>query len=493
MYSLPRFTLMQSFFDTLSIDALEHVARHVSSRPSRDDWKSFIKAQDVTALLCNITALSTASRSILTSFNMNYYQRLDYTNDIFMTDPKGRCYLPEILDAAEDSIQSLKISDLPRSLRLNDSWILSLANVSSSLDTLDISGIAENAMIDNVLEACRGRIRALRVFCRGDGKVVQSVAAHCSGLLSLRIVDAPDALEELWDTVGSTLLHLDFLVWSKSESVSPTFTNVRENCTSLTKIMFRGVPRELLGDLSQLYMSYGERLVSAGIQDLDVDMCTSVVHSCPNAVFDCEFDTMALEKAEAIGSRLRSLSLPLAHIDLPPLHAFEDKIRDCCGIRELTIAEVGGLSACHLRALLQVCRESLTFLRYLASAEGSFDFFKIIAANTGFLRKLHYCGPLPDESETLMVACANICMQRVYLYLRPSKAHPRDDLKEHAGKAKAFAGTVRSFSDCRALSELRIVERMAQCIPFTDVIAEACQAYRVRQVYIEVSDVIYRR
>lgn len=273
----------QQYFDLLPEPILEQIARHVSVRPCRLNWETYITPRDSLALLTGSDALRDAILPLFTHLTIaDSGARPAASGIVALVDtPADASHTLALITTLNSSLQSLTI-DHQRRHSSAQSWLSVFAERCTEVRTLVIKRAP--GPLELLLRAARGRLTALTL---GAGlQSVDIIATNCTGLRKLEL----GFHVFLFPIVFAQRDSLEELSFHLSAFSASTAQHVMQYCRNLHRIEVHVSERSLSGALGQLFASYGPQLRDVRVvgESLTAEHLSVVAAACPNVRLDVE-------------------------------------------------------------------------------------------------------------------------------------------------------------------------------------------------------------
>lgn len=240
--------------------ALQRVLRHLSSKPARWNWRSFVDSEDALTALYHCSALRGVARE---SFKRIVVHVLDNgereLGNLDMVHLRSTNDLIRWCQAAGESLTELAFAaDRHRDVaRKEDESILQAlegnCHFLRRLDFIDFE-ILKTDMVKASLERTRGRLRQFStpsLIPRAP-----AIERHCIGLRKLVLFGSYFNILEILRFAGPTLESIHYL----HPMAKGNFKKIRELCPKLSSILLHAENDGFLSDYADLLCSYGEQV-----------------------------------------------------------------------------------------------------------------------------------------------------------------------------------------------------------------------------------------
>ncbi len=286
-----------SYFDALSEECVLSVLRHLSKRPRHERWACHIEDVDALSVLWSGGNLERVFRNEIASLGVFVYPFFELHSihgNPFLLNFDGRNG-----ERLRDAIFAKTKYGLSKVEFCNEIWLHVNPQMLQGVKHIRISCDDVFEPLRDVLSAYSGQVRTLDF----DGSCllqcdVDAIAENYSGLEILRLcfnsTTATD-VTNLWKTVGPTLEHLILKfpgfgkgLLSADEEFAMSWANIIcSSCDRVTKIefLFGEYP---LSVVAHVLERMGERLREVRLEnsELNFEELSTMMSSCPNAVFD---------------------------------------------------------------------------------------------------------------------------------------------------------------------------------------------------------------
>ncbi len=474
-----------TYLDTLSVEEVWNIVRHLSQSPRRRDWTRFIAWEDLRLISSSSCAGSNALREhfkiVCISDGENYVpsRQSNIRAPEFTVKPEA---LTEILAVDGIMISALEVTnpkDIDELLPVASKGLLSLR--------LPPPYLLSSTVLDTLVE-------------NGAGLRSLSLTAPTLGRIQTQTVE----FVTLWPVVGDSLESLEFDV--NTTTFNNMLDGLQEHCRNLRRIHIEWVDEvvevessvsdhdDSFEALTNLYASFGPQLESINIDVLPIDFCKRIQNCCPNAeVHFIFFDEESIAPMLALGPRISCLKF---EDDLNELQNHVESLKDaaesCSNLRSIEVSTcVKDQDDFVLAALLERPKDKLEELRLQPPFRASI--LHDIAVCSCSLKSLSCYIALPERKLVEELVQKNSKLEDVCITIGM--------LTEDALRADWDATAnelLPPFALCKHLRELTL-KRVAvpdtiddvEYIRYSEVIANTCVGFRTRTIYIEIWGTVY--
>lgn len=330
---------MNSFFDLLSEELLENIARQLSTRPRSKNWAGFIGATDAKLLLSESTPLKNISIKLLRKItiarnirerksnhlilstsnektlyanicnvsrsvteiciNMDCFdaKQLSYKNAIARLVSTRSPLFPAAISIATQATQGLKgrlalaaasiaVPLISSVVNPSRTWLDTIAHQCIQLERLEVKDCIDATQFETLITHRGPHLRSLSLHMYKLERFLAPVERNCTRLIDLNISNVSESFDSFWSKIGVNLKSLQLRFTYRSNPFS-TFRSIQQYCRKLSHIDLQPPmdvihQRDLLQVIAELYASYGTQLQHANMQHMHQNGCLLVVQSCPN-------------------------------------------------------------------------------------------------------------------------------------------------------------------------------------------------------------------
>lgn len=369
----------KNYFDLLSDELVEHVARQFSARPRSANWASFITTTDAELLLCRQTALRSVALKVSrhVSISRNSYNKesnhllLTTTNEKILktivqngaSTMKEVCIYMDCFDAqrlhnssrnvmrrllstggplfpaalsiatqAADGYSgriaiaaaSIAVPFLSSILSPSRTWLDVVADDCTMLERLELTDSIGTEQFSSLISKRGHNLRTLKLHLYKVERYLAPVTRSCSRLVYLSVSNLSESLESFWIAVGRSVKKLRLRFTQRADAVEVLKT-VQNHCRLLTDVDAQPAvlcvdTYDVLSAIAELYSSYRENLSYANLQNMHRGGCMRVVQSCPN--MKCSGGYMLLHAPE------NAMSIRDARLFVDQLVILNDRVTD---------------------------------------------------------------------------------------------------------------------------------------------------------------------
>lgn len=476
------------FFETLGGDVVEHIVRHLSSRPRSSIWNAFISAADVLTLYKIGGLMKTVCLNLFNGVNFVILPHRTESCPPFRTiDVKleGARTLEELSQLAGFSYELISLAYVSTTVAIA-SDTRKLCQLFPNVQTIDTN--MRSGYWVGKDTALFGAIPQLEGICR-----YKLVSPSCMKLreLSLRFLTIASTCNlSIWKSIGTALHKLNLYLISNDGNPRKQITDIQTHCRELRNISIIVSSSYSLEDaITDCYVSYGAQLRHAELHQLTASQCKAIRSACPNVRLSLTHSSNSyLAVLREVGPIIERLDINVSQLqgdDVPVL------MSSCSRLRSLSVsAKYNGLaeSAC---CMFAVELPSLTEveIHVFTIVDDCDKLFRSIARSTSNLKRFVVKGlkHLPSSCGLLVTANPNLeCVQLDFEY--PDKKYMlgnNTDVK--LAQIRQSAGV---FSNVLKLREL--------CLRFPDSLGlrynlpslkEAFRSLRLSKVHVQVNKV----
>lgn len=291
-----------AYFQLLSRDTLQNVARFLSTEPNSEQWREHIDAHALGFVFSSGSGLQSCAPDVTA-------KTLCIDDDVADAE-----LVSNMAAVAGRSFTALELEGIQfrNWRRVRDLVARTCVNVKQL--TLNMSGW--NSVVLQLFEqqGHRFEVVKLRLFPVADRelrKLMNAMAKHCTAIkeISFRVQHLKET-DLIWKHCGHTLEAVTIQPFP-STYLPLTLDNIKTHCRMLKSVRittFFGKP-PLMSSVASLLISLAHQLKFAFLGDMSVPLCTQVANACKNARFAVkDYNNTALQIASLDG-RLQDLEV----------------------------------------------------------------------------------------------------------------------------------------------------------------------------------------
>lgn len=484
-------------------DIVSNILRQVSSRPRNEFWPAYIRPVDALSILECDGPLAEILKIAITSIASDGVKHSKETLVVHGDGPVGLQTLSDLVSKLSKTLQTLSLNGcmfLHRDLLGN---FQKCANL-SALYFSDMYEYLDNPIDAAVLlEACPSKLRILVLEGKCfTGRIAVAIAENCTGLsnLTLRYQSTDCSLSPIWPIVGPTLTHLTMSVPEAEPRYPHLDIEIQHSCRRISTHCVR-LKSLSLESLSNARFPPGAiQLLGRRLEDLrmvsrdaaiPLEDLKKVIVACPNTaihLYDeggpsartlrCLGESIHLLKWKIGPTSVQGLeSAALAATALREVHlqVQEGSRWDFVSwINRLPCAKALHVVYSNRMHLEEDCLE----IRALSQEQNRLEKFSCTTSGTISPAFFHE------------FAAASPHQRRVQVEFTDSITYRLEDWTAEEARRSA-AGFIRSFSQCRRLEELVIVDDFLT--ERSEMIADACRSLPLKNADVFIGGVQYTR
>lgn len=466
----------RTYFDHLPRDALQTIARFLSSEPQHDAWRRRLPAAAVALVFNERSALRGAAEDVADR-KLCVYEDQD---DIEL--------VARMVALAGQRFSRLELEGL-----YFRKWMRVAALVERHcMGVRELALTGWNAQLVRIFEVFGARIEVvkLRLFPITKPEireVMGAVAAHCTALreVAFRVQHLRET-DVVWRRCGATLRSVSITPFP-STYITSVLQQVGLHCSQLDNVhisTFFG-KLALMAAVARLLVSLGTRLRFAFLGDMSASLCREVAEKCVNARFTVKDSPCTALQMAALGEQLREVQ-----VTTPRKQEIEDVALSEVKLSRLERVKfnckaVGAefLSAVFARELPALRSVDMFYFSYVTGR-----IIDVMARQAKELRRLELSEV--NFEMAMFSLFASSCTQLEHVCVEGFNQSGEDD-------ALMVIDVVQSFTVCEKLSTLEIGP-IGRCHTHEDAvaylydsgIATACLPLRRRRVHLKIGGTV---
>lgn len=418
---LPPRSPQLSYLETAPEAIVEGIVRCVSASPRRTDWIRYISSLDLQCLLLSDGILGDTFRGqhVKTLELRNTVCSTYETNDVTLFLAEAHVQVTNILTRAGSNIEKLKYygDDLMHPPPHMTVWIDTFATHCKNVRHLTLS-CTHPRTFERILSCVTGTLESLQLdYSTSMRGHFNAVVNHCVGLKKLTLSPSIELPDDLWPTIGPSLLELELL--SIKRETSDVCRAVQDHCRALQKFTnYDFGIRSYESQFLSLLKSYGAQLqfAKANFSMLRFDQLSPLAVECSNCVFEL-LDTNPDFSRSVISLQYRIHNLSIRVLELPlPENFFVNFSR----LRTLNLYLKYGECAYMLINLFKDEKPDLTEVNLLTKfTENATDLVDILATSKTLLRVMLRFESLPSGASVRQLL-KNNSLEKLKIIVRDS-------------------------------------------------------------------------
>lgn len=491
-------TVRMNFLDTIPEDALEHIVRHISTRPRYRNWIAFISAKDALAMLnINIPGTRLVIQRTFKSITVtpSIYRE---SNDLYFLSYVDETDLTLLLKSVAHVIEHIHLRYGSARLPAAELWLNSISSKAFSLRKLVIHEDISDGPLERILRGRGNNLQSLTVWHLYSRERIELVARHCTNLSEFNVRHLLCASEALWAAVGPSLLSLNILLCGVSYPTgtidpSATLHGIRTHCRNLNKLYIEEPFENFDLAIAAIYASYGGQLKEANVSQLSPTACTVVSTACTNLKLVLRHRYEISAQCKILGGIAKSIEFDG---DPPDSAELADSLQYCHSLEKIGPSFLRYWSEDQINAIASAPLSNLEVFEMkdvFVVSEAEKALLNILANNTGRLKILDLAVHVEGNAQFHNIAMKNSSLQRFSVSISASDRH--EGLEKQV--EEFVIHVLIAFKVCIHLGEI-VVYDVGGVIRECPVlhkkmtsIENACMHYRTKHTFVRVGDVSY--
>lgn len=498
---------MTDFMNSLPVEVVEVIARHLSTRPNRSDWATFVSPHDAIAVYERGGLLAVALRTQQPSLCISDWRDMFASVLLFerlgVPTERGALFLHANIEAttvrkvldASSHFTSITVSG---ALRQEQALTRLITRSCTNVRNFELrAGISDTAFVA-LLHARRGHLEALHASVARSAARVKAVAKCIRGVRELALTEVADPLHNVWIRGGSTLVDVQVDL-DEVGCYAAAFRVIRRHCINLRTLVVTGHER-CAEPLTKTLEHYGVQIRTAVLDGFSVTQCARILQACPKARFELlALDGAPAEHMAVLGPTLTALTVSFN--DAADATGLADAVRSCTEIERLDVTDMGFTGSCTLEELLSVRYERLVELRMNISGENLDMALSLLsnACNSLHSASFWVLGVTPHPDALDRFVCANNCLYTLRINTFDGRTPDNVDVAPSDEEATALADIIYAAAKSPALMEIVLLEQSVSRVHNNTnavlvrhpTIDNACRPLRQRHAHVHVWGVDY--